>query len=1246
MSLLDWTKSETISAPDKITIAWKSEPVGNQQPEEKTQLLLSTTKSSSTSSYQVLSYIDREGSRKTQDVQVSKRDVKVTTRASVNPEYVSARLKFNRGLPSGNDEEISETRYEYRTSVDGPILFRETTEVSITGISLAGQLQGIPYWWTVLSGLLFSPFYYDPPSSLYLSQRTIVEYEQAKGADGRDFTRTKTSRWIALGLSSEGKSSFERWMKAVKDLNIASSTRINDAISRYSELVFQGAEVQVSIGRAPVPSKPSDSELAGSEVTNGVDIPPGATPTEVFGNDRGWPAYVPPTADWQDFNRDSTGNGLPDWAPFVPQTFEDYNVDTSGNGVPDWADYVPPSVDWQDFNQDTTDNGVPDWAAYVPPSVDWQDYDLDSNGDGVPDWAAYVPPAIDWQDINTDSGSTGIPDWAEYIPPSVDWQDFNVDTSNNGVPDWAAYVPPAIDWEDVNVDSNSNGVPDWASFLPPGEDWQDYVTDPSDPLNTAIDANSDGIPDWADFLPSGNWQDFVTDPIDWQSTAIDTNNDGIPDWADLLPSGNWQDYVTDPSDPFNTFIDSNGDGVPDWASTLPSGNWQDFVTDPLDWQNTFIDTDNDGIPDWAQNLPSGNWQDYVVDPINWQSTPIDSNGNGIPDWADNLPSGNWQDYVTDPSDPFNTAIDSNGDGIPDWADNTPFGFEDFNTDTTYFNPEPEVNNDKSITGQVVFDGQSYNDNDPTVTATYAMPYAPDDYFYYDKRIRKLYRSNARAAAEKFGQTEAALDIGHSFGQNIVSGFNETPTLDLSPVYIRLAGIEGAFLLDAVSYAWGPEGMVVSSDLMLIGVTGYDGASAPATSWLRLPVAPSAIGPAGGTTVEASPVKANSINIPGGFDVRNLSSVFTALPTNGADVFKEWRSNVTLVQPTLTLERFTVAAGPSLRVVEVEYELDAGTDEDVLAAGPFVDGTDILIDPYSRLIVERTAAPVLGAGQVSPTTAATDDGWQLIFNSAADEGATQTGNFGFEFTLSNVAYATCYVNSNGYITFGGTSNQYVNLGESVPSLPKLHVGSGDFSYQRVYTKVGTDEFRIRWEGNSDFAAGAGNSNRFHEVTFYSPNGDGSQWLEVRTGNVAGSVAGPLMLATATTALASGTFAANQSWVFEGNAAGTTWTVASGKHVQPPLAVIIAAPAATLTISALAPEVAISTVVDVPAAVVTITGLAPVVATSDLVDVPLASIALTGLAPTASTAAPTSDYWSDWVLQNYGWDSDLYPDWWAD
>lgn len=377
-----------------------------------------------------------------------------------------------------------------------------------------------------------------------------------------------------------------------------------------------------------------------------------------------------------------------------------------------------------------------------------------------------------------------------------------------------------------------------------------------------------------------------------------------------------------------------------WPAYAPGGGADG------NWQLYAVDSNNDGVPDWKEFVPDS-YEDYDQD----------SNSDGIPDWADYVPAeeggpSNWEEFDTD----------TNNDGVPDWADFVPVG-DDFDTkdsDYSTSNP-PEINNDKIITGIVLFNGQAFNPDNTTVTATYDMPFAPDDHFEYVKGIRKLVRGGATAAAQAFGLTESALDVGHAYGQNIVTGWNEAPTLDLSPIYVQIAGIEGAFLADSSSYAWGPEGMVVSSDLMLLGVSGWYGSSAPATSWLRLPVAV-----AGLTQVSAgtagTPSKANSIAIPSGFDARNPAPTLAALPSNGADTFALFRTSQNIVGPTLTLEQLSVATGPLLIAREFEYALVLEPETAAIATGPSI----VLVEftalaPPVAVVSLAGLAPVMATG---------------------------------------------------------------------------------------------------------------------------------------------------------------------------------------------------------------------------------------------------------------------------------------------
>jgi hypothetical protein len=401
----------------------------------------------------------------------------------------------------------------------------------------------------------------------------------------------------------------------------------------------------------------------------------------------------------------------------------------------------------------------------------------------------------------------------------------------------------------------------------------------------------------------------------------------------------WRDYDRD----------SDGDGVPDWAPFVPPE-----LGGPDNWPDFDVDSDGDGIPDWAPFVP-------VEGRDNWTDYDVDSDGDGIPDWVRYLPTSgpdDWPDF----------DVDSDGDGVPDWVRYVPIGNDFDYDDYDYGGPDSDPGNDRIATGTVVFrDDWFANPQSSTVTTTYDMPFAPDDYFDYVKGVPQLIRGNAADAAAKFGRLEAALDAGHAYGQNIVTGWNEAPSLDLSPVYVQVAGIEGAFLMDSTSYAWGPDGMVVSSDLMLLGVSGWYGTAAPSSSWLRVPVPvdklqqvpPGLVGTAN---------KANSIAIPAGFNVRSLGSVLATLPTNGVDSYALYRDGQNLISVLLHLEAIRLATGPSLRAREFDYPLVLEPEVAAIAAGPALIEVTAVVPPTAVMALDADAPEARGGTTVQPPTA--------------------------------------------------------------------------------------------------------------------------------------------------------------------------------------------------------------------------------------------------------------------------------------
>jgi len=197
------------------------------------------------------------------------------------------------------------------------------------------------------------------------------------------------------------------------------------------------------------------------------------------------------------------------------------------------------------------------------------------------------------------------------------------------------------------------------------------------------------------------------------------------------------------------------------------------------------------------------------------------------------------------------------------------------------------------------------------------------------------------------------------------------------------------------------------------------------------------------------------------------------------------------------------------------------------------------------VLTGTAAPVLGR-----TGAVTFTDWTRIVNADTDDASVAFSGFGFTFTLNGTGYTECFVGSNGYITFGSGSSEYQSLSASVPALNKLHFAGGDRSFQRVYTRTGRVRAgykyaSVRWEGSSGTSGTLGSPTVVTEITFYEQNLAGNQWIDVRYG--VNATTGLYMLANSSTAYASGTSSADSSWVFEGNAAGTSWTLTSNRYI---------------------------------------------------------------------------------------------------
>lgn len=173
------------------------------------------------------------------------------------------------------------------------------------------------------------------------------------------------------------------------------------------------------------------------------------------------------------------------------------------------------------------------------------------------------------------------------------------------------------------------------------------------------------------------------------------------------------------------------------------------------------------------------------------------------------------------------------------------------------------------------------------------------------------------------------------------------------------------------------------------------------------------------------------------------------------------------------------------------------------------------------------APILGAGAASWPPS----GYTELFNSNADDSFV-TVPLGFTFNMAGTGYTTTYMGSNTYITFSNGSTNYSSLSASNPAFPKFMFGAADNSYQRVAYKQSAGNWcKIRYEGNGTTSGTGGSPGITLEITLYNPSflGTSNYVCEVLIGghNRSGGVWGAY---SATTQYATGSYAANSSYVF--------------------------------------------------------------------------------------------------------------------
>ena len=400
-----------------------------------------------------------------------------------------------------------------------------------------------------------------------------------------------------------------------------------------------------------------------------------------------------------------------------------------------------------------------------------------------------------------------------------------------------------------------------------------------------------------------------------------------------------------------------------------------------------------------------------------------------------------------------------------------------------------------------------------------------------------------------GQTTLYWSMRATTGTATASDFGDT---SISGSVVMVAGYAG-ILTGTVSRTWAADLFTEGTEAFVLDMALTNGGAAIGTS-TGVTVADTSLAPV--ATVTGTPSSLNegsaaiyTITIVSGLAagatvywvMRTTTGTALAADFTDATLSGNYTVSAGLVDTvTRTWANDVTTEGSETWVMDVRTLSITGTLIGTSSPATTVADTSALT--YGPQV--GTKAPVYGAnGGAYPPTAS----WTGWFNSSSDD-----ANIGItipSFTISGTAYTTAFVGSNTYFTFGAGSNNYSGLSASNPTYPKVMLGAADNSYQRLSSLVSrTDFVRIRYEGTASTGGTAGSPNIVYEATFFNPaNTGGMPTLEVLIGSHA-RTSGITMIAATTTSYVTFSIAANQSYVFVGNATGTAWTVYTGYRVS--------------------------------------------------------------------------------------------------
>jgi hypothetical protein len=446
--------------------------------------------------------------------------------------------------------------------------------------------------------------------------------------------------------------------------------------------------------------------------------------------------------------------------------------------------------------------------------------------------------------------------------------------------------------------------------------------------------------------------------------------------------------------------------------------------------------------------------------------------------------------------------------------------------TANVKPEPteQISEIEWVTGSV----------ESQAVTEFNLPYAPDDAITWTEAGGYVSTpSDAAAKAKRYGTIQNKLLLGNRNGVSLQLAPERLPKRPFDPIYLEANGFTGAYRVNGASWAFDANGIVASVDALFWGAVSAESSVEIKQSWMLLPPGLSSLPEPGA-------------KLSGGIDEDTGADLGVVIaPAAVIEPYKEkvllegiGRSSAVITDFPYALDRGTeTIAAPTSTSALVALGMSAQVGAFVLTGN----------DTEAAAAASWTVVTSNGSTFLGGTPSASFTNWSLIQDANVNNGFVQTADFGFNFTIDSQSYSTCYVDSNGYVTFGSGSS-VTSPTASNPALRKVLFYPGDRAYQRVATRGGTDAgsggkfFKIRWEGTeSSSGASPGSSDACIELTFFEDL-SGTQYIELRHGGMPGA-SYRIRVANQTTYYVNQTFfdSGNQTRVIQGNATGTSWAL---------------------------------------------------------------------------------------------------------